>query len=187
MTDSWDDDSNRCSSAVSLSLCLFACTLAALLGGCGQAKHPTACLPQARAAMARFLAIPTGHIVGKSSIANNGMPQCAFGADLIGATRVVVVANIDSAPQAFFRLERTAVEAAQNFTSPRVVAPPQRIGGLGLDADWFPASQQLMTSDGDRLISISVSWRDASPARKRALAEVVARPYLGRLNYRAAG
>lgn len=137
--------------------------------------------------MARFLAVSARGIAGKASIANNGMPQCAFSADLTGATRVLVVANIDNAPQAFFRLERTAVEAAQNFTSPRVVASPQRIGGLGLDADWFPSSQQLMTSDGNRLISVAVSWRNASTARKQGLAEVVARPYLGRLNYHAAG
>jgi hypothetical protein len=161
--------------------------LALALGGCGRAKRAGACLPQARAAMARFLAVSARSIVSKASIANNGMPQCAFSADLTGDSRVLVVANVDSAPQAFFRLERTAVEAAQNFTSPRVVPPPQRIGGLGLDADWFPSSQQLMTSDGNRLISVAIGWRNASTGHKQGLAEVVARPYLGRLNYHAVG
>jgi hypothetical protein len=137
--------------------------------------------------MARFLAVSPRSIVGKASIANNDMPQCAFRTELRGGTPVLVVANIDSAPQAFFRLERTAVEAAQNFTSPRVVPPPQRIAGLGLDADWFPSSQQLMTSDGNRLISVAVTWRGASVARKQGVAEAVARPYLGRLNYHAVG
>lgn len=179
--------SNRCSLAASVPLCVLVCTLAVALGGCGQAKHATVCLPRAQVALARFLSTSPRNIVGKASIANNGMPQCAFGADLSGGTRVLVVANIDNAPQAFFRLERTVVEAAQNFTSPRVVPPPQRITGLGLDADWFPSSQQLMTSDGNRLIAISVSWRGASVARKQSVAEVVARPYLGRLNYHAVG
>jgi hypothetical protein len=170
-----------------LPLCVVVCVVGALVGGCGHAARPTACLPGARAAMARFLAISPRSIAGKASIANNGMPQCAFGAELSGSTRVLAVASIDTAPQAFFRFERTVVEAAQNFTSPRVVPPPQRITGLGLDADWFPSSQQLMTSDGNRLISVSVSWRGASTARKQGVAEAVARPYLGPLNYHAVG
>jgi hypothetical protein len=163
------------------------CVLAAVLGGCGQAKRASVCLPGARAAMARFLAVSPRTIAGRASVASNGMPQCGLTVQTNGASRVSVVANVDSAPQAFFRLERTAVEAAQNFTSPRVVAPPQRITGLGLDADWFPSGQQLMTSDGDRLITVTVGWRGASASRKRELAEVVARPYLGPLDYKAAG
>jgi hypothetical protein len=175
-------DSNRKLPSVSLPLALLLCTFVAVLGGCGQAKHTTVCLSRAKAAMARYLDVPPRIIVGKASIASNGMPQCA-----LSAPHVVVVANIDSAPQAFFRLERTAEEAAQNFTSPRVVPPPQRIGGLGLDADWFPSSQQLMTSDGNRLIAVAVSWRNVPTARKQGLAQAVARPYLGRLNYHAPG
>jgi hypothetical protein len=42
-------------------------------------------------------------------------------------------------------------------------------------------------SDGNRLISVSVSWRSASVARKQGVAEAVARPFLGRLNYHAVG
>jgi hypothetical protein len=161
--------------------------LVALLGGCGQAKRAMVCVPRARAAMARFLAVPSRTVAGRASVANNGMPQCALSVGFNAASRVLVVANVDTAPQAFFRLERTAEEAAQNFTSPRVVAPPQQLTGLGLDADWFPSSQQLMTSDGVRLITVSVSWSGAAAARRRGLAEAVARPYLGRLDYRAAG
>lgn len=170
-----------------LPLCVVVFAVGMLLGGCGHAKRPAACLPRARAAMARFLAISPRSVLGKASTANNGMPQCAFSADLSRGTRVLAVANIDTAPQAFFRFERTVEEAAQNFTSPRVVPPPQRITGLGLDADWFPASQQLMTSDGNRLISVAVRWPDASVGRKQGVAEAVARPYLGPLNYHAVG
>jgi hypothetical protein len=161
--------------------------IAAAIGGCGQATHASICTPRARAAMARSLAVSPRSIAGRASIANSGMPQCAMSVQQHGVGPVLVVANIDSAPQAFFRLERTAVEAAQNFTSPRVVPPPQQITGLGLDADWFPSSQAVMTSDGDRLITVSVSWRDASTAMKRGLSEAVARAYLGRLDYKAAG
>jgi hypothetical protein len=144
-------------------------------------------MPHARTAMARFLAVSPRSIAGRASVANNGMPQCALSVRPNGTARVLAVANVDTAPQAFFRLERTAVEAAQNFTSPRVVAPPEQITGLGLDADWFPASEQLMTTDGVRLITVSVSWPNTPAARKRGLAEAVARSYLGRLDYRAAG
>ncbi len=107
------------------------CVLAAVLGGCGQAKRATVCLPHARWAMARFLAVSPRSIAGTASVANNGMPQCALNARPNGTKRVLVVANVDTAPQAYFRLERTAVEAAQNFTSPRLVAPPEHITGLG--------------------------------------------------------
>ena len=77
MTQDTAASSDHHAPSVSVPLELSVCTLAVALGGCGQAKHPTVCLPQA-----------------------------------------------------FFRLERTAEEAAQNFTSPRVVPPPQHISGL---------------------------------------------------------
>ena len=89
-----------------------------------------------------------------------------------------VVANLDSGAQPYFRLERTAVEATQQFSTTRNVAAPQTIKGLGLDADWYPAQQQLQTTDGVRLITITVAWHGVSQGRRRALAVAVARPYL---------
>jgi hypothetical protein len=89
--------------------------------------------------------------------------------------------EVDTAPQAYAVLERTAEEAAQIFGPVRFDTAPQDITGLGIDAQWFPAQQHLMTTDGVRLITATVDWPSARQSRRRALAEVAARPYLGRL------
>jgi hypothetical protein len=138
-----------------------------------QAKAPSVCLPAARAKVASFLGHPPAAIVTKQGTGNNGMPQCSF-----RAGRVDLTANVDTAPQAYFRLERTVVEETQQFSTTREVAPAQRIAKLGLDADWFPAEQQLMTTDGKQLLTVTVKWPDSTHARQRALAKAVARAYL---------
>ena len=167
--------------------------LAALLAGCGQAthsathattdaaRHATVCQPKASSAIAQFLGVPAGTITAGASTGNNSMPQCTFATRPGSAVAVRITANIDTAPQPYFRLERTAEEAEQEFSTVRL-AMPQDITGLGLDADWYPGQQQLMTTDGTRLITVSVSWRKASHGRRQAIAEDVARTYLGRLN-----
>lgn len=80
----------------------------------------------------------------------------------------------------YYRLERTEVEASQIFTAKRVVPAPQAVPGLGIEADWFPVARQLMATDGIRLITLTVGWRGATQARRRALAEAVTRTYLRR-------
>ena len=45
------------------------------------------------------------------------MPQCSYTAHLANGMRVVAVANVDTAPQPYFRLDRAATEAGQAFTS----------------------------------------------------------------------
>ena len=97
-----------------------------------------------------------------------------------------MVANVDTAPQAYQRLERTIVEAGQQFGVSRGFTPPVHVAGLGLDASWFPDQTKLMTTDGGRLVSVVISWRGVSQARRQALAKAVARPYLGKLQPRAA-
>jgi hypothetical protein len=94
--------------------------------------------------------------------------------------------EVDTAPQAYAVLERTAEEAAQIFGPVRFDTAPQDITGLGIDAQWFPAQQHLMTTDGVRLITATVDWPSARQSRRRALAEVAARPYLGRLRLKDA-
>jgi hypothetical protein len=106
------------------------------------------------------------------------MPQCDFKVRPARSDEVAVSATIDTAPQAYVRLERAAVEAGQRFSNTSVVAAPVSVAGLGLDAQWFPADAKLMTTDGARLITVVVSWPAANDARKRSLAESVARPYL---------
>jgi hypothetical protein len=140
----------------------------------------TPCLPSARRAMARFLAVPTGRIALAASTGNNSMPQCSFRIRVARKTRVEATANVDNGPQPYFVLERAAIEAAQQFTVSRMIAAPQAVTGLGIEADWLPAETQLMATDGIRLITVSVTWRGSSQGRKRALAEALTRTYLSR-------
>jgi hypothetical protein len=91
---------------------------------------------------------------------------------------VRVTANVDTAPQPYYVLERATVEATQVFGPARMAATPLVVTGLGLEATWFPDYTQLMSTDGTRLITASISWRGASQARERALAKAVSRAYL---------
>ncbi len=59
---------------------------------------------------------------------------------------------------------------------------PQDISGVGLDADWFPPQQHLMTTDGVRLITATVDWPAMPGSRRIAIAIAMARPYLGALH-----
>ncbi|HKN95016.1 MAG TPA: hypothetical protein VJU60_11835 [Thermoleophilaceae bacterium] len=87
---------------------------------------------------------------------------------------------MDSSPQPFFRLERAVVEDAQQFSTVRKEPPPQRVAGLGLDADWFPGEGQLLTANNRVLVTVTLRWPGASLAHKKALAASVARLYLRR-------
>lgn len=128
--------------------------------------------------MARFLKVAPQSVILAASTGNNAMPQCSFSTRAAGRQRVEVTANDDTGPQPYFVLERTAIEASQQFTPGRLVAAPQAVTRLGLEADWFPAEQQLMATDGIRLITVSVNWRATTQVRKRTLAEALTRPYL---------
>jgi hypothetical protein len=117
---------------------------------------------------------------------NNGEPQCGFAAGGAGRRRVVLVANVDTSPQPYGRLERAIVEAGQQFGTVRTFAPPQTVSHLGLDASWFPDLSELMTTDGRALITVTVKWPRAPQRRQRELAAAVARTYLGPLDAKLA-
>jgi hypothetical protein len=138
------------------------------------------CAPAARVAIATFLKVAPQAILLARSTGNNSMPQCSFTAHVGVDQRVRLIANDYNGPQPYFVLDRTAEEAAQVFTARRMVAAPEAVTGLGLEADWFPATTQLMATDGITLITATVDWRGASQARQRALAESVTRTYLRR-------
>jgi hypothetical protein len=139
---------------------------------------PPLCLPKAEVALSRFVGVHASEITNSPGKGDNAEPQCTLKVRLTDGRRMSVVANLDSSPQPYFRLERTAVEATQQFSVTRNVAAPQTIKGLGKDADWYPAEQQLQTTDGVRLITVTVTWHGVSQGRRRALAVAVARPYL---------
>jgi len=97
-----------------------------------------------------------------------------------------VIVNVDGSPQPYARLERAIVEAGQQFGLLRGFAAPVAVPNLGLDASWFPDTHEVMTTDGTDLITATVSWPHAQQSRRRALATVAARAYLGKLNRKAA-
>lgn len=137
------------------------------------------CLPSAVDAVARYISVSPGSIALAKQTGNNAMPQCSLRARPAHGHRIHLIANIYDGPQPYFVLERTAVEATQQFTSKRMIAAPVSVTGLGLDADWFPAQKQLMSTDGKRLITVTVDWRGVPVARQRAVARAALAPYLG--------
>jgi hypothetical protein len=172
---------------------LGTCVAALLVCGCGGAapkahsvgrRHQASpagavCIPATREALARFLEVSPARIKLAASVASNAMPQCALVAPAATSGRVVTVTvNVDNSPQPYFRLERTAVEAEQVFTPTRLVPAPVNITGVGLDAYWFPAQSQFMTTDGSRLITVSVTSPPIPQRREVPLAEELSRVYL---------
>ena len=122
---------------------------APLLAGCGSAgsARPVVCKLKAQRAIAHDLGISTGTVGYAKSVGNNDMPQCAFTARP-GGHRVRVMVNVDSGPQAYFRLLRTVNEASQIFgVPPPGFHPPQGLSGLGPFASWFPATDRLMATN----------------------------------------
>ena len=161
----------------------------AVLSGCGSAAvhhADTICTPPARAAVARSFTVRERSVAATRSLGNNAMPQCAFSARLASGERVTVTANVDDAPSPYFRLERTEIEQSQVFTSTPLIPLPVAIKGLGLKADWFPEQDQLMTTDGYRLITVSFAWPGATRRQEQAVGEALARTYLRKLTAKQA-
>lgn len=125
-----------------------------------------------------FLRLPAARVAAVPSRGNNLMPQCTFTATPAGGPRVSLTVNVDNGPQPYFILERTAVETAQYFGLKRLAPPPTAINGLGIEADWFPDREALMSTDGFRLITASVQWLRTSVARQISLATALSRTYL---------
>jgi hypothetical protein len=158
----------------------------------GSSKAPPGpCAAASRDAVARFVARPPAGVSIAASTGNNGMPQCTFTArpangGTVSATAnggtVSATANVDNGPQPYFILERTAVETSQLFGPKRFVAAPIAINNLGIEADWFPNLNQLMSTDGLRLITVTMHWPGAPLGRQIGLAEALSRTYLKKLS-----
>lgn len=114
----------------------------------------------------------------KRSVGSNGMPQCTFQVQR-GAGAVSVIVNVDSGPQAPFRLERTVVEATQLFGPPPPGwKAPIGVSGLGAYASWFARQDELMASNNIDLLTVSVSWPHEPRAEMIRLARVAIAPYM---------
>ena len=134
------------------------------------------CTANGRAAFAHGVGVSPGSVRERRTVARSGAAECVF-----SARRVVVSVSVSGAPDAYAVLERQAIEQAQIFGAKRFTPAPVLITGLGADAYWFPAQQQVMTTDGLNLIAVTIAhWPHARTRRRRVLGTSLARPYLGR-------
>jgi hypothetical protein len=160
---------------------LGACLVPLVLWGCGSHRvSPQArlCLPRARALVAQTLALPPSRVATVPGIGNNAAPQCSFRARLQSGGSFNVTVNVDSSPQPYFVLMRTIVEGQQVFTPVRLVPAPVAVMGLGLEASWFPGPSHLMSTDGVRLVTATVSWPKAKQAQEIRFTTALSRLYL---------
>jgi hypothetical protein len=88
---------------------------------------------------------------------------------------------LDSAPQAYTRMEREQVEFWQNveWSHKTARAAPRPVGHLGLGGYWFPVQSRLLTTDGVRLVTIKMQAPSKGPRERKAAAVRLARVYLG--------
>ena len=159
---------------------LIALALGLALGGCGGSGAPKLkepCEAKALAAAASALAVKPTAVKTTVSTGSNGSPQCSY-----AAGGRAIVANIDLTPQAYFIVERTAIEASQQFAPIPQATLPVEVDHVGLEAFWFPAFKQFETTDGVRVIQVTVNWSGVSQARERAVGTAVGRTYLGKLH-----
>jgi len=160
-----------------LCLCLLA------VAGCGSSHAlPASCVARVVDAVARAAGVQPGAVHLASYTANTGAPSCGYTVRAASGRTLSLSVSADGAPQAYYRLERQIVEAGQSFTPTRLAPVPSNVPDLGLDAAWFPLMNQLLTTDGVRLITVTVTWPGASPASKVTLGTAAARPYLGKLH-----
>src|SRR5579875_3673289 len=123
------------------------------------------CTTAGRAEFARKVGVAVGAVRERRAVARSGAAECVF-----RAGRVVASVSLSGAPDAYAVMERQAIEQAQIFGGKRFTPAPVLITGLGADAYWFPAQQQVMTTDGVNLIAATiVRWPHTRVARRRAL------------------
>ena len=149
-------------------------------------KPQDVCLAKTRDAIAHSLGVSAASVRIGASQGTNGMPQCSYVVQrprtkLLPHSSVHLIVNVDSAPQASWRLMRKVVEASQIFGPP----PPgwhAPIGlyGLGQYASWFIDLDSLMCVNHTRtkLLTVTVSWRHAKQAERIALARATVEPYI---------
>jgi hypothetical protein len=103
----------------------------------------------------------------------------AAGAAARHAASLILDVHVDTLPRPLDRLDREAVETTQNVLWSHSRSVPRPVANLGRAAWWIPAKSRLLASDGQRLVSVVVTWRGSRPTRRLALAEALAHSYLG--------
>jgi hypothetical protein len=127
-----------------------------------KARLAPPCSPRARSKLARETGLRPGLIDASPFTAASGASGCR----LRGVGGLTVIVQLDSAPQAYTRLERQIVEYGQNVLHSGRQEYPRSIKHLGLDADWLAAENRILTTDGVRLVNVKIGWlrRMVTPA-----------------------
>jgi hypothetical protein len=169
-------------SVLGLGLGTVACGTAA--PSAHRSSTPTAgvrlpCAARARDVLAHAAAVAAGAIIASPFTTPSGLVSCHF-TTRRGTGPLDVTAELDSAPQTYFRLEREIEEYAQNVIWGHLgkQAIPRTIPHLGFEADWFPRDRRLATGDAERLITVIVIASPAHAGGGEAIAEQLARIYL---------
>jgi hypothetical protein len=157
------------------------CVLPLAVWGCGSsAKSSSICKAGAQQLVAQTLGLSPSRVTEAASKGNNGMPQCSFKARSAEGRRLEITVNVDTSPQPYMVLARTIEERSQGFTPTTVLAAPVSIMGLGLEASWFPDESALMSTDGVRLVTVTLRGSRAKQTAKVRFATRISRLYLGR-------
>ena len=137
------------------------------------------CSPLASTALAKALHLSGDAIGARPFTPPSGVAACRFTAPGLN-----VIATLDSAPQVYQRFNRTTVEYEQNVVWAHLGAKANlvNIPHLGLDADWIPPQREVITTDGIRLITVTVTTVPAHAPQPQAVAARLARTYLGPLH-----
>ena len=171
--------------ALSCALCLAACGSSSNSNSTSKKapESPAAesisiavCYSAAKAAMAGFLRVQAQQITTAEKTGTTGNPECTYTTGS-GHHTIKLLADDYTGNQPYFILSRTAEEAAQVFVPTRTVAPPQTIN-MGIGANWFPAREQLMATDGLKLITTTVTWKGVTQKHRLALAKAFTKPYI---------
>jgi hypothetical protein len=151
------------------------------LWGCGSSRTSASiCQPRAQQLVARTLGLAPSRVSAAASKGNNGMPQCSFKSRLPDGRRFDVTVNVDTSPQPYMVLARTIEERSQGFSPTTVLAAPVAVMDLGLEASWFPDESALMSTDGVRLVTVTLRGSRAKQTAKVRFATRISRLYLGR-------
>ncbi len=135
----------------------------AAVAGCGSGAPKKQAAKGCRTVVARALG------AGKTTprAPEYGITGCAY--HLPNGATVTVID--DRNPQPLKRFERAVVETDQNAvwsTTPRLA--PQLLNGIGMGADWVPATATLLATDNVSDLTIRVAPDDAARAKALAIA-----------------
>jgi hypothetical protein len=140
-----------------------------------EVSETIACTDQLAAPFAA--SVKPGSVTFKTEVAP-GYTRCDYqsGSASSGACTAASV-SIDTAPQAFTDFDRWVVETTQNAGSGPAGHAPEQVNGIGLLADWVPATQLFETGTETRWIAVQLTC-PAADAKALGLAEALARSAL---------